>query len=41
MYFKRCEYIKERIRRQYVNIDEGLMDVLVDEFYTNLYGDED
>ncbi len=41
MYFKRCEYIKERIRRQYVNIDEGLMDAFVDEFYADLYGDED
>ncbi len=40
MYFKRCEYIKDRILRQYVNIDEDLLDDFVDKFYSELYGDE-
>ncbi len=41
MYFKRCEYIKDRILKQYVNLDEGLLDAFVDEFYSELYGEED
>ena len=38
-YFKRCEYIKERISNQYVNIDNDLLDNFVDEYYTSIYGD--
>ncbi len=40
MYFKRCEYIKERISNKYVNIDNDLLENFVDEFYTEIYGDE-
>ncbi len=38
-YFKRCEYIKERISNQYVNIDNELLDSFVDDYYTGIYGD--
>ena len=41
MYFKRCEYIKDRILKQYVNLDDGLLDTFIDEFYSELYGEED
>ena len=41
MYFLRCEYIKMRIQKQYVNIDEGLLDSFVDDFYTGLYGEDE
>ncbi|WP_026525696.1 MULTISPECIES: hypothetical protein [unclassified Butyrivibrio] len=40
MYFKRCEYIKNRIRRQYMNLNEDMLDSFVDEYYTQVYGDE-
>ncbi|WP_026494739.1 hypothetical protein [Butyrivibrio sp. WCD3002] len=40
MYFKRCEYIKSRIRRQYMNLNEDMLDSFVDEYYTQVYGDE-
>ena len=40
LYFKRSEYIKKRITRQFVNIDEDLIDSFIDDFYTNTFGDE-
>ncbi len=39
LYFKRCEYIKERILNQYVNIDNDLLDNFVDKYYSGIYGD--
>ena len=39
LYFRRCEYIKNRIRKQYVNMDEELLDSFVDDYYNGLYGD--
>lgn len=39
-YFARCEYIKGRIMKQFVNMNEDLVDNFVDDFYSGLYGDE-
>ena len=39
-YFARCEYIKDRIQSQFMNVDEDLLDAFIDEYYTGLYGDE-
>ena len=40
-YFRRCEYIKGRILKQFVNMDEELLDSFIDDYYSELYGDED
>ena len=39
LYFRRCEYIKERIQKQYIGIDDELLDSFVDSFYTELFGE--
>ncbi|WP_029321487.1 hypothetical protein [Butyrivibrio sp. AE3004] len=40
LYFKRSEYIKKRIMRQFVNVSEDLIDSFVDDFYSKIFGDE-
>ncbi|WP_044912721.1 hypothetical protein [Butyrivibrio sp. WCE2006] len=40
LYFKRSEYIKKRIMRQYVNVSEELIDAFVDDYYEKIFGDE-
>ena len=32
LYFKRCSYIKERLNRQFVNLDQGFLDKFIDDF---------
>ncbi len=38
-YFKRCEAMKQIIRRSYGNLDEGYLDRLIEELYQYLYED--
>ncbi|WP_026665946.1 hypothetical protein [Butyrivibrio sp. FC2001] len=40
LYFKRTEYIKKRIEKQFMNVDEELIDSFIDGFYTKVFGDE-
>lgn len=40
LYFKRTEYIKKRISKQFVNVNDDLIDSFIDGFYTKLFGDE-
>ena len=38
-YFKRTEYIRNQIGQKFINIDEGFLDYLIDEFYPEVFGE--
>lgn len=38
-YFKRTEYIRNQIGQKFINIDEGFLDYLIDEFYPEIFGE--
>ncbi len=40
LYFKRTEYIKKRIEKQFMNVGEDLIDSFVDGYYTKIFGEE-
>ncbi|MBE5860701.1 MAG: hypothetical protein E7301_11350 [Butyrivibrio sp.] len=40
-YFRRCEYIKSRILKQFVNMNEELLDSFIDDYYSEIYGEEE
>ena len=37
LYFKRCEVIKDRIMREYEDVDENLIDKLIDDNYDDIF----
>ena len=37
-YFRRTEHIKNLISHNFINIDEGFLDNLIDEFYAEIFG---
>jgi hypothetical protein len=42
LYFKRFEYIKDRLNRQFVNLDQAFLDHFIDEYvYETVFGDND
>lgn len=38
-YFKRTEYIRNQIGQKFINIEEGFLDYLIDEFYPEIFGE--
>lgn len=38
-YFRRTEHIKALISRNFINIDDGFLDNLIDEFYPEIFGE--
>lgn len=38
-YFKRTEYIRNEIGQKFINIDEGFLEQLIDEFYPEIFGE--
>lgn len=38
-YFKRTEAVRELIGQKFLNIEEGFLDALIDEFYPELFGE--
>lgn len=38
-YFKRTEFIRNQIGQRFINIEEGFLDSLIDEFYPEVFGE--
>ena len=40
-YFQRTEKMQEMIKNQFMNLDEGYLDRLIDEMYPEIFEDEE